>query len=62
MNTQPTEQKFRAWMQKVNHEVELLCGMSSDDLPDVCYRDWFDDGVTPSRAAKRAMKNAMDLT
>lgn len=49
---------FDAWMSKVNAEVDKLSGMRADDLPDVAYRDWYDDGLAPSRAARRAIKNA----
>jgi len=49
---------FDTWMSKVKAEVQKLSGVSADDLPDVAYHDWYDDGVTPSRAARRAVKNA----
>ena len=49
---------FDAWMQKVDDEINALSGMSRDDLADCCYREWYDDGVTPARAARRAIKNA----
>ncbi len=52
------EISFEAWMRAVDKEIDGLCGMSSADLPDVCYQDWYDDEVTPKQAAKRAMKNA----
>lgn len=32
--------------------------LSHDDLPDCCYRYWFDDGVRPRQAAARAVKAA----
>lgn len=49
---------FEAWMAKVNAYVEKLAGLSADDLPDCCYRDWYDDGVSPANAARRALKCA----
>lgn len=49
---------FDAWMSKVNAEVRKLSSMDVGDLSDVPYRDWYDDGVSPSRAARRAIKNA----
>jgi len=33
-------------------------GLSSADLPDVCYADWYDDGVSPRSAAARAVRYA----
>ena len=38
---------FEKWMK----ELDLLCwcnyGMSIHDLPDMCFRDAFDEGVSP---------------
>lgn len=51
---------FEEWMKEVDYQLAVLCCMGSEDLPDCCYRDWYDDGVSPKSAAKRAMKNAMD--
>lgn len=50
--------KFRDWMKKVDHAIQKRTGLVSDDLPDCCYRDWFDDGVTPSNAASHAIRAA----
>jgi len=49
---------FEEWMAFVDHYINLSCGMWSNDLPDCCYRDWYDDNVTPKTAAKRAIKSA----
>jgi hypothetical protein len=52
------DQEFRAWMKKVDaHISRKLGGLTSDDLPDCCYRDWFNDGTSPSKAAKMAMSD-----
>ena len=48
---------FEQWMEKVNSALPI----SSDDLPDVCYRDWYDEGMSPKAAAREAMKNAQDF-
>ena len=45
-------------MKQVNNNISKLCGMISDDLPDCCYKDWYDDGVKPLSAARRAIKNS----
>ena len=38
---------FRDWMK----ELDLICysnyGMSVHDLPDMCFRDAYDDGTSP---------------
>jgi hypothetical protein len=49
---------FDAWMAKVNAIIEAKYGLSSDDLPEVCYSDWYEDEVTPAQAARRALRNA----
>ena len=47
-------------MQAVNAAIESKIGLSSDDLPDCCYRDWFDDGMTPRAAANMAINASID--
>jgi len=47
---------FEKWLEQV--DLNLPC--HHDDLPDVCYRDWYDDGVSAKSAAKRALRNAQD--
>jgi len=49
---------FEQWFRKVNIAVEKLCGMSVEDLPDCPYMDWFEDGMTPTSAARKAIRNA----
>ena len=51
---------FEQWMQKVNTAISNKIGLTSDDLPDCCYRDWFDDGISPKSAATMALKNSME--
>lgn len=49
---------FEDWMKEVDVHLRTLCYLSHLDLPDVCYHDWYDDGVSAKTAAKRAFKNA----
>lgn len=49
---------FEKWMQYVNW---FLHDVTTDDLPDCCYRDWYDSGMEAKVAAKKAMRNAMDF-
>lgn len=57
----PERKPFDVWFAKVNSAVEAETGgLSVNDLPDCCFRDWFDDGVKPEAAAKRALKNASE--
>ena len=56
-----SESAWQLWIAKVDMAIGQLCGgLSHDDLPDCCYRDWFNDGVSPLQAAKRAITNAME--
>ena len=58
MHTTTQPKTFDTWMARVNAIIEAKYGLSSDDLPDVCYSDWFEDEVTPAQAARRALRNA----
>ena len=49
---------FDEWMGQVEEVVSRMTGLSTLDLPDVCYRDWFDDDVSPSKAARMAVRSA----
>jgi hypothetical protein len=51
---------FDQWMKIVDSAIYAKTGMSYMDLPDVCYRDWYDADVTPKGAASRAIKSAKD--
>jgi len=52
---------FENWMKQVDNTISAtLFGMTSGDLPDVCYMDWFEEGCTPKMAARRAMKSARE--
>jgi len=48
---------FDVWMRAVDKLVGYR-GLSVYDLPDYCYRDWYDSRLRPIRAANRALKNA----
>ena len=48
---------FEGWMRAVDKLVGYR-GLSVYDLPDCCYRDWYDNRLRPIRAANRALKNA----
>lgn len=49
---------FEDWMSQVDRIVWQKAGVSVHDLPDVPYRDWYDDGVSPKGAASRAIRAA----
>ena len=51
---------FDSWRKLVDKLVWRIVGCSLDDLPDVALRDWFDDGLSPQQAARRAVRHAND--
>jgi hypothetical protein len=55
-----TKKTFEQWMKEVDNILARTVGLTSLDLPDCCYRDWYDDGMTPKSAASKAKKGAME--
>ena len=51
-------ENFDTWMTMVNLQVERLCGLSADDIPDYCYWDNFDAGISPKVTAEEALEAA----
>lgn len=49
---------FDAWMKRVDAILVALCGVTSNDLPDCPYADWFADNLAPTVAARRAIRLA----
>lgn len=60
MATKTQSRTFPEWMKAVDEIIERRLGLSSADLPDCCYRDWYDEGVSPLTAAVRAIRNAKE--
>ena len=44
------------WLQLVDLAVQRLAGCSVYDLPDCAYADWYEDGLGPVAAARRAIR------
>jgi len=42
---------FKTWKAEVNRIIDSYCGLTADDLADQPFRDWYNDGTTPSEAA-----------
>ena len=56
-----TGQTFEHWMKSVDKIIsDKLMGMTSADLPDMCYRDYYDDGMSPRQVAAMAIRSAME--
>lgn len=49
---------YRKWKRQVNFYLIKKCNSVADDLPDYCYRDDYDNKVTPERCASRAIRSA----
>ena len=49
---------FDTWMTMVNLQVERLCGLGVDDIPDYNYWDNFDAGISPEDTAHEALEAA----
>lgn len=47
---------FEEWMAAVEAVIRRIAGVHADDLIDMPYFDWFEDGLTPKRAAVRAIR------
>ena len=59
------KQTFAQWKVEVNAHVMARAGLFADDLPDVPYYDWFEDGISPQEAAEMVLEESgfpMDLT
>ena len=52
-----TKQTLREWMAKVDAQLRAICGLTSSDLADQPFGDWFEDGVSPREAAKRMLRD-----
>ena len=52
---------FAAWMNAVDSIISArFMGLTTADLPDCCYGDWYDEGLSPRSAAARAVRMAKE--
>jgi len=49
---------WEQWIKEVDQIVWRMTGVSLFDLPDCCYADWYDAGMTPKAAARKAVRQA----
>ena len=47
---------YEQWKRQVDNVLLVLVGLESECLPDVDYSAWYRQGVSPTAAAKRAIK------
>jgi hypothetical protein len=52
-----TKTPFEQWMMAVDAAISSRTFLSSNDLADQPYRDWFDDGISPEDAAYETLSN-----
>ena len=48
---------FEEWMKQVDRVFGIATGMSTADVEDFPYRDWYEDGIRPARAANDVIKS-----
>jgi len=46
---------FNQWMLQLDRAVSAKIGASVHDLPDMTFRDWFDDGLTIEEAVEEVL-------
>ena len=49
---------FGEWMKRIDGYLIRNIGVSTGDLEDCPYMDWYEDRVRPIRAANKALKRA----
>lgn len=54
-----TTDTFENWMRRVDAVVTARAGVSVHDLPDMSFRDWYDEGITPGQAARLVLEDAL---
>ena len=47
---------FEQWMKEVDDAVWAIAGCSVHDLPDYCFRDAFDGGVSAEEVAREVLE------
>ena len=57
-SNEAAKESFAGWMESVNARLSAGIGLTSDDLPDICYRDLYETGSSPGSAARIALNNA----
>lgn len=50
MSTNITKTEFDTWLDKVDALFRKRTGLSIHDMPDWCWSDFYDDGLTPAEA------------
>jgi hypothetical protein len=54
------KQTFEAWLALIDAKLVRSIGMDHQCLPDMPWRDWFDDNMSATEAAQFAIDEARD--
>jgi hypothetical protein len=54
-----TLQTFEQWMKTIDDLLFAETGLNYQDLPDQCFKDWFDEGLTPEAACIRCLHSVI---
>jgi len=58
MNPQITNaDRFEAWLRALDDICLDEMGVSYQDLPEQCFKNWFDDGLSPEDAYYQMLEN-----
>lgn len=56
-----TKRSFAEWKKEVDNLLIRKVSLCSEDLPDWCYYESYQNGDSPSQAAKDALTSAQDF-
>jgi len=48
---------FGEWITAVDMKINNACGLTTGDLADQPYRDWYNDDIPPGEAAQRVLED-----
>lgn len=48
---------FKDWMKEVDEWLLAECGLSSSDLADQTWHDWYDSDMSPEEAGQECLEN-----
>ncbi|UXE05141.1 hypothetical protein SEA_MACH_96 [Mycobacterium phage MaCh] len=54
------DMSFEQWMQRVDRNLERLCGLTHRDIADQTWHDWYDDELSAHEAAEMAFSNEFE--
>jgi len=48
--------EFKEWMKAMNRHISAKICLDAGDMPDLCFRDMFEDEMTPKEAAEHSLE------